>query len=177
VITLGVQFYEDRDSTYDEQLARETHSYRVVPREPDPDPRPPRDIHQILEEYINTPPGRVPLGHAFANPIRRGIDYVSTARRSMILMDPPYDYGIHRPLGNNILGGAVSHISAIQTPLDRGAIRTIEDEVTEMGRLIALGLQVPEELLSRPEIPPSTMADVPDWLRVGVWVKSKDTFA
>jgi hypothetical protein len=176
-ITLGVQFYEDRERPYDENLTKEVQRYQVVPREPEPEPGPPRSIQQLIEDFVNTPITRVRFGQAVAAPIRNRLDYVSTARRSILVLDPPYDFRVHHPLDNALLGDAVHH----PLPLSQESLHTALDDPTQVGRLFAERLQVPQQLLQSPVPvdPLPTMADVPTWLKAGVWVKSnsKDSFA
>jgi hypothetical protein len=176
-ITLGVQFYDDRERPYDENLAREVQRYQVVQREPEPERGPPRSIQQLLEDFINTPITRVRVGQAFAAPIRNRLDYVSTARRSMLVLDPPYDFRMHRQLDNARLGDAVHQ----PLPLSQESLHTALEDIAQISRMFADILQVPQELLQPPVPvePLSTMADVPKWLKAGVWVKSnsKDSFA
>jgi len=185
-ITLGVQFYEDREQPYNEQLAREVLGYRVIPREPEPE-RPIRSIRQILDEYISTPPGRVRIGHAFAAPIRNRLDYVSSARRTFlvpdlpstpnVVHDPPYSDAMHRPLGNDQIGDALSHLTHFeqQTPFRHEDLLSVEQEVGHMSNLIARGLQVPEELLSPPP-PPPVIPAIPNWLKPGAWARRDDQY-
>lgn len=175
-ITLGVQFYDDRGSPYDERLTREVEAYRVLPLDPDSEPNPLRSLDQVIHDSINSPILRREFGHPWANPIRRNIDYVSTARRSILVVDPPYDYGVHQPLDNAQFGDAVRSLASLR-PFSREDLLTTEAQVEHMGRMIASGLQVPQELLNPPTHPTTTMADVPEWLRVGVWVKCKNLIA
>jgi len=190
-ITIGVLFYEGRERPYDEQLAREINRYQVVPREPDYEPGPPRNIQQLIEDFIRTPIRRERLGQAFAVPLRTRLDYTATARRSMLIpelphvfTDPPYAAEMHRPLDNSVFGDAISTGLANLERLRYLRLNdphTAIDDVNQMSNLIAAGLQVPQELLSPPVPvePVTTMADVPSWLRAGVWVRSnsKDLFA
>lgn len=175
-ITLGVQFYYDRERPYDERLAREIQWYQVVPREPEPEPTPPRSFDQIINDCINSPISRVRLGQSMAAPLRNRLDYTATARRTFlaeipnVVADPPYSSGIHSPLSNDQYGDSFAQ------------------DLANLQRTIAAGLQVPEELLSghrrdvsmgcsvrQPKT--ATLQDVPKWIKPGVWVTCKDMYA
>ena len=192
-ITLGVRFYDDREHPYDERLAREIQRYQVVPREPEPERGPPRSIQQIVEDFIYSPISRERIGQALAAPLRARLDYTATARRSLLIpelprslvVDPPYASGVHRPLDNSVFGDSLmtglANLEQFNSEFSRADLHTALDNIHHMSLAFAGMLQVPQELLAPPvPVEPSvTMADVPSWLKVGVWVRSnsKDLFA
>lgn len=151
-----VQFRDDQDGPYDDQIRREIRNWLEVPSEPQEALGNPGRA-ELNSFAIGTPIRRREVVPSRANPLRRGLDYVSTARQTLLLEDLP------RVVTDPPYASPTIDQENVTSSILRGNIERIVRLAEERGLICRI-----DELV---EGTPNS------WLKPGVWVQYKNSFA